>query len=96
MNFFFSYHEVALNDVSAFIDETLNITEQDKLVYIGFSLGTTESFVLLSSSPEYNEKISLLIELAPVAFWKNNDKFFINSVSNLARSMEVNYSNLSY
>lgn len=89
--FIFSYHEVALNDVSAFIDTTLKLTDQNELIYIGFSMGTTESFVLLSSQPEYNKKIALLIELAPVAFWKNNDKLFISTLSKLARSIEVIY-----
>lgn len=33
-------------------------------------MGTTASYVLLSKLPEYNKKISLIISLAPIAFWK--------------------------
>lgn len=35
-------------------------------------MGTTISYVLLSTKPAYNEKIKLAISLAPVAYWKVN------------------------
>lgn len=35
-------------------------------------MGTTASYVLLSKLPEFNKKISLVISLAPIAFWKES------------------------
>jgi pimeloyl-ACP methyl ester carboxylesterase len=44
-----------------------NATDND-LIYVGHSMGTTMSFVLLSEKPEYNDKIRLFVALAPVAY----------------------------
>lgn len=38
------------------------------LLYVGHSMGTTMSFVMLSLRPEYNEKIQAAFALAPVAY----------------------------
>lgn len=65
-----SYHEMALYDLPALIDHALAVSGQEKVVYIGHSMGTTMSYVLLSEKPEYNKKISLLVSLAPIAYWK--------------------------
>lgn len=40
----------------------------DDLLYVGHSMGTTMAFTLLSTKPEYNEKIRALLCLAPVSF----------------------------
>ncbi|XP_011688915.1 PREDICTED: lipase 1-like, partial [Wasmannia auropunctata] len=66
----FSYHEMGTKDLPAMIDYVLNYTKQKSLRYIGYSMGTTMFFVLLSMRPEYNAKIELGICLAPVAIWK--------------------------
>ncbi|XP_035720602.1 lipase 3-like [Vespa mandarinia] len=66
----FSYHEIAIYDVPAIIDYILNYTKSEKLYFIGHSMGTTLSYVLLSMKPDYNEKIRLVISLAPTAYWK--------------------------
>ncbi|EFN81912.1 Lipase 3 [Harpegnathos saltator] len=65
----FSYHEVGTIDLPNMIDYVLTYTGQGTLSYIGHSMGTTVLFVLLSTRPEYNAKISLGICLAPIAFW---------------------------
>lgn len=59
-----------MNDLTAFIDYILEATNNNDLTYIGYSIGATESYVLLSKLPEYNKKIRLLISIAPFAFWK--------------------------
>ncbi|CAH0699452.1 unnamed protein product [Spodoptera exigua] len=64
----FSWHEIGVYDLSAMIDYALNITQKSSLKYIGFSQGTTTFFVLLSERPEYNDKISVMIALSPVAY----------------------------
>lgn len=52
------------------IDYSLNVTEQKAIYYIGHSMGTTLSYVLLSTKPTYNNKIKLAVSLAPVAIWE--------------------------
>lgn len=64
----FSWHEVGVYDLPAMIDHILDVTKQDALKYIGHSQGTTVFFVLTSERPEYNQKVSLMIALSPVAF----------------------------
>lgn len=64
----FSWHEMGSKDLPAMIDHILKITEKKQIFYIGHSLGTTMCFVLLSTKPEYNDKIRALFALAPVAY----------------------------
>lgn len=64
----FSFHEAGYYDLAATIDFILVATGEKKLRSIGHSQGTTVHFVLLSTRPEYNEKIDVAIALAPVAF----------------------------
>lgn len=67
----FSWHEIGLYDLPAMIDYVLNETDQVSLKYIGHSQGTTSFFVMASEKPEYNEKVSLMIALSPVAYMSN-------------------------
>jgi predicted alpha/beta hydrolase len=53
----FSWHEIGFYDLPAMIDYVLNFTKKKKTFYVGHSQGTTSLLVLLSSRPEYNEKI---------------------------------------
>ncbi|XP_067625899.1 lipase 1-like [Eurosta solidaginis] len=68
----FSWHEIGFYDLPASIDYVLNKTGYDKLAYFGHSQGTTTFFVMASLRPEYNQKITLMSALAPVAYFKNN------------------------
>ena len=52
----------------AMIDYILNATGEQKMYYIGHSMGTTMFFVLMSERPQYNSKILAMFSLAPVAF----------------------------
>lgn len=63
----FSFDQMAEFDLPAMIDFVLEKTGQKQLFFIGHSQGTTSMFALLSTKPEYNEKIKLYIALAPVA-----------------------------
>lgn len=54
-------------DVQANIDYILNETGQSKLIYIGHSMGTTIFFMAMANHPQLNDKIELMIALAPVA-----------------------------
>lgn len=67
--YFYSFDEIGTQDLPATIDYVLNHTNQQDLHYIGYSLGTTYLFVLLSMKPEYNTKIKLATCMSPMAFW---------------------------
>ncbi|XP_062551579.1 lipase 1-like [Armigeres subalbatus] len=64
----FSWYEIGIYDLPKIVDYTLNVTDKEKLHYIGHSQGTTVFLVMCSERPEYNEKIVLAQELAPVAY----------------------------
>ena len=49
------------------IDYVLQETKEEKLVYIGISMGTTMGFAGFSTQPELEAKVKLFIALAPVA-----------------------------
>lgn len=67
----FSIDELGNYDLPANIDYILNATRQEKLSLIGFSQGTTITFILGTSQPQYNKKIKIFIALAPVASLNN-------------------------
>lgn len=64
----FSFDEMIELDLPAQIDAILLKTQQQALLYVGWSQGTLLLFGLLASKPEYNSKVLLFNALAPVAF----------------------------
>ncbi|KAK0183264.1 hypothetical protein PV327_001323 [Microctonus hyperodae] len=76
----FSFHEIGYYDLAAIIDYTLGMTGQNALSYVGHSMGTTISYVLLSTRPKYNQKIKLAISLAPVALWNVRPNDFVYKI----------------
>ncbi|CAK1579877.1 unnamed protein product [Parnassius mnemosyne] len=67
----FSFHEYGFYDLAAIIDTVLYITGADRLDAIGHSQGTTMFYVLGSTRPEYNQKVNVLVSLAPVCYLQN-------------------------
>lgn len=63
----FTYDEMIMYDLPATIDYILTKTEHKSLNYVGHSQGTLIMFGLLSTRPEYQEKVDKFIALAPVA-----------------------------
>ncbi|XP_072144873.1 gastric triacylglycerol lipase-like isoform X4 [Dermacentor andersoni] len=55
----FSFDEMVKHDLPATIDTVLNLTQQERLQYIGWSQGAQVLFGLLSERPEYNRKTFL-------------------------------------
>jgi alpha/beta hydrolase fold. len=55
-------------DLPAAVDWILGETGHKRVFYIGHSMGTTMFYVMASTRPEYNQKIQLMVSLAPVAF----------------------------
>lgn len=67
----YTFHELAIYDLPAMIDNILRFTSNSKIHYIGHSQGTTTILILLSEKPEYNRKIQSVTLLAPVAYLGN-------------------------
>ncbi|XP_065358156.1 lipase 1-like [Calliphora vicina] len=67
----FSWHEIGLYDLPIMIDHILEETGFKKIGYFGHSQGTTAFWVLCSLQPQYNEKITVMQALAPVAYLKH-------------------------
>ncbi|VEN63335.1 unnamed protein product, partial [Callosobruchus maculatus] len=72
----FSYHELGYYDSPACVDYILDRTKAKTLSYIGHSQGTTQYFVMASTRPEYNSKVSIMVALAPVAFMTHMPQLF--------------------
>ena len=49
------------------IDYVLQVIQEEKLVYIGNSMGSVMGFAGFSTQPELEAKVKLFIALAPVA-----------------------------
>ncbi|CAH1395540.1 unnamed protein product [Nezara viridula] len=91
----FSFHEMGYYDQPAIIDFILNKTNHEKLFYIGHSQGTTQFFALMSTRPEYNEKVIHMSALAPIAFLDHTRgtlralTFFANYIVKVARFFNI-------
>lgn len=68
----FTLQEVAVYDTASSIDYILAQTGRDQLTAIGFSIGTSMFYALASERPAYNEKIDLMISLAPICYTFNS------------------------
>ena len=55
-------------DIPAMIDYVLMKTGQEKLHYVGHSMGTTGFMVLMNARPEYADKVKMANLLAPIAY----------------------------
>nr|XP_055178334.1 lipase member N isoform X3 [Nyctereutes procyonoides] len=66
----FSFDEMARYDLPGIIDFIVNKTGQQKLYFIGHSLGTTIGFVAFSSMPELARRIRMNFALGPVVSFK--------------------------
>ncbi|XP_075991979.1 lipase 3-like isoform X2 [Anticarsia gemmatalis] len=85
----FSWHEIGYYDVPAMIDYVLNETGVPKIQYIGFSQGTTAFWVMMSTRPEYNEKIVAMQAMAPVAYFGNARSPLIKAIAPFTNSLET-------
>lgn len=89
----FSFHEIAIYDVSAMIDYILNNTGQPSIQYIGHSQGTTTLIALLSVYPEYNKKIISAHLLSPAIYFRHALSI-LQMVSNNYIALKVKTKNL--
>ncbi|XP_070326702.1 lipase member N isoform X2 [Odocoileus virginianus] len=66
----FSFHEMAKYDLPGIIDFIVNKTGQQKLYFVGHSLGTTIGFVSFATMPELAQRIKMNFALGPVVSFK--------------------------
>ncbi|KAL4703320.1 hypothetical protein ACJJTC_013086 [Scirpophaga incertulas] len=71
----FSFHEHGKYDAPAIIDKILVITGLSKILYVGYSMGTSTCLAMLALRPNYNEKLVAFVALAPAAYADNFKKF---------------------
>jgi len=70
-------------DLSTQINKALNVSGQQKLVYIGHSQGTLMGFGGFSSQPDLAAKVSIFIALAPVAFVNHQTSVLLTILADL-------------
>lgn len=58
-------------DLKSSIDYVLAVSEQPSLYYVGHSMGTTALLALLSTRPQYNQRVRIAALLAPVAYFSH-------------------------
>ena len=58
-------------DLPAMVNKALETTKQEKLFYVGHSMGTTSFFAMAASQPDMQAKIHLANLLAPAAFMEH-------------------------
>ncbi|XP_011359915.1 lipase member N [Pteropus medius] len=66
----FSFDEMAKYDLPGIIDFIVNKTGQEKLYFVGHSLGTTIGFIAFSTMPEVAQRIKMNFALGPVLSFK--------------------------
>ncbi|CAL8080473.1 unnamed protein product [Orchesella dallaii] len=64
----FCWHEMGIYDIPAVLDKIEEITGNEKVYYVGYSMGTTAYFVALSEIPALNDRFIAAFMLSPVAF----------------------------
>ncbi|XP_045778232.1 lipase 3-like isoform X2 [Maniola jurtina] len=79
----FSFHEHGKYDVPAMVDKILNVTSVPKVMYVGYSMGTTSFFVMMSERPEYNDKIISFVALAPAVYLSNIKPLAVTALKTL-------------
>ena len=80
----FSWDDSALHDLPAQIDYVIDQTGFDDMFYIGYSMGNSRYFTLLTNRPEYNEKIRAGYMMAPPIFMTNAN----NGLANQAEAIQ--------
>lgn len=67
----FTLHELAIYDVGSAVEYILDVTGAHKINYLSHSQGSSCFLILLSSKPEFNQKIASAYLLGPVGSFKH-------------------------
>jgi lysosomal acid lipase/cholesteryl ester hydrolase len=78
-------------DIPAMMDKIFENTNQDKIFYIGHSMGTTAFMAMANVRPEYQDHVALATFLSPVAY-VDHMKSPIHYIAGFAGSIEVSHS----
>jgi len=62
----FSFDQMGQHDLPTMLNYVLELTRQEKLTYIGHSMGTMAFWVMMNHWPWMNAKVRLMVGLAPV------------------------------
>ncbi|CAH0561153.1 unnamed protein product [Brassicogethes aeneus] len=84
----YSFHEIGMYDIPPVIDYILNETNSEQLSYIGYSQGGTSFYIMASTRPEYNKKISVAVLVAPSSIMRNSFNMFLNILSRVIYTLE--------
>lgn len=76
------------------IDHVINQTGVEKVLYVAHSQGTTSFFVMTSERPEYNDKIKLMVGLAPVAYANHMKSKVVKFIAPFQHALEVSQYNI--
>ncbi|XP_059610594.1 lipase 1-like [Phlebotomus argentipes] len=90
----FSWHEIGIYDIPAFINFILDYTKQPSLHYIGHSQGSTVFFVMMSSFPEFNDKVRSMQALAPAVFMSHVKNPLVRSLAKFVNVMTFTWRTL--
>jgi len=63
----FSWDQMGRFDLPAMLDRALEASRQEQLIYVGHSMGTTSFWVMMNWRPWMNQKVRLMVGMAPVA-----------------------------
>ncbi|XP_063636117.1 lipase 1-like [Cydia splendana] len=89
----FSKDEMGQYDIPAMVDYVLDVTNAKKLIYIGYSQGGGSFFIMNSEKPEYADKISLFIGLAPATrqYYTKSilDRSLVKAIESLQTPLEA-------
>lgn len=96
MNKNFSWHDIALDDLPAIIDQITSVTGQKKMHYIGYNQGNTIFYILASMKPQYNSKIRKMIALGPAVFLRHGTNPLLSKIRDNLGSKHVSISTYSY
>ncbi|XP_015793937.2 uncharacterized protein LOC107370456 [Tetranychus urticae] len=67
----FSFYEMGIYDLPATTEYIKKVTGYEKIVLLGYSRGTLQTFIKLSLDPSYSQNYDLVIMAAPIAYLGN-------------------------
>ena len=81
--------EIRKYDVPAMINYILSTTGRQKLSYIGHSMGCATFFIAMITNPELNERIDVMMAMAPAIAMTNSRSPVFNLVAPFFTKIEV-------
>lgn len=85
----FSWHEIGYYDLRAVVDTILEITQVQRLDYIGHSQGLTTFLLMTALRPEYQKYFRTIIGLSPIAFLGNLPSNYMRILASNADKLKV-------